>query len=212
MKKINTQGIPYIQPIEGSTQWYWGTDTASGDLYEAEELFHQGHSIQKNKLIFIHYPDGTVYEPISAKEGQYFGCPIFYRKQLVLLLVDFLQQQINIIGYEPELQHKSVLAVLPLSIAEDCYNLLLVQNPLMLTRQPNDNRFQILWPEKREFEIGNTESLCFRIEDQLYFTAWYEDPEYHEEVVVRDVHTGEVVQRMSGSLMTMPDGQNWILE
>ena len=38
MKRIETQGITYIEPLDGSRgAWYWGTDYASGDLYEAEE-------------------------------------------------------------------------------------------------------------------------------------------------------------------------------
>ena len=54
MKKIDTQGITYIETLEGSKDWYWGTDYTSGDLYEAEELFKQGHPINQNRLLFIH--------------------------------------------------------------------------------------------------------------------------------------------------------------
>lgn len=37
MKEIETHGILDLQPLWGSP-WYWGTDYAGGDLYEAEEL------------------------------------------------------------------------------------------------------------------------------------------------------------------------------
>ena len=37
------QGISYIEPLEGSAEWYWGMDYTSGDLYEAEELFKDGN-------------------------------------------------------------------------------------------------------------------------------------------------------------------------
>lgn len=78
MKKLNLQGITYIELLEGSHEWYWGSDYTEGDLYEAEELYRSNHSIKSNRLVFIHYPDGTVIEPMKSKVGQYFGKPIFF--------------------------------------------------------------------------------------------------------------------------------------
>ena len=46
--------------------------------------------------------------------------------------------------------------------------------------------------------------------DRLYFSAWFEDPDYREEVVVRSFATGAVAERIPGALMEMPDGQRWI--
>lgn len=37
------------------------------------------------------------------------------------------------------------------------------------------------------------------------------DPDYREEVLVRDFATGKVLERMAGDLRTMPDGQKWLL-
>ena len=45
MKRIETQGIYCIEPLDGSREWYWGMDYTGGDLYEAEELFRQGHPV-----------------------------------------------------------------------------------------------------------------------------------------------------------------------
>ena len=49
MKRIITNGIADLEPLAGSSEWYWGADYTSGDLYEAEELFRSGHPIQKNR-------------------------------------------------------------------------------------------------------------------------------------------------------------------
>ena len=38
MKHLNTFGISYFQLLEGSHEWYWGTNHTGGDLYEASEL------------------------------------------------------------------------------------------------------------------------------------------------------------------------------
>ena len=53
IKEINTGGIGYLDPVEGSNKWYWGMDYTDGDLYEAQQLHQLGHKIVKNRLIFV---------------------------------------------------------------------------------------------------------------------------------------------------------------
>ena len=89
MKRIITNGITDLEPLAGSSEWYWGADYASGDLYEAGELFRSGHPIKKNRLVLVRCPEGTVYEPVCTKPGQYLGRPAYHDGQVVLLLVDF---------------------------------------------------------------------------------------------------------------------------
>lgn len=64
-------------------------------------------------------------------------------------------------------------------------------------------------PENKKIEIGKTESLIFRDENDLYFSKWYEDPEYHENVVVRDINTGVIKEEFEGSLRVMPNEIYW---
>ena len=78
MKRIVTNGITDLEPLAGSSQWYWGADYASGDLYEAEELFRSGHPIRKNRLVLVRCPEGTVYEPVCTKPGS------IWRNQCIL--------------------------------------------------------------------------------------------------------------------------------
>ena len=86
--------------------------------------------------------------------------------------------------------------------------------PLMLTRQGGEDTFQIVWPEQASFAIGGRESFWFRRGNKLYFADWREGPDGSEadEVVVRKLETGEILDRIPGSLMSMPDGQVWILQ
>ena len=211
MKRIDTQGITYIEPLDGSPDWYWGMDYTHGDLYEAEELFRQNHPVGGNKLVFVRCPEGRVIQPVTAGKGQYLGRPTGCGGKILILRVDFPQEVIEIFRFDPEPEEVETLAEIPLAAAEDCYNLLLKQSPLMLTRQGKDDTFEILWPEKLRLTMGNTEAFVCRREDRLYFTAWYEDPEYREEVIVRSMASGEVLERFPGSWMTMPSGQTWIL-
>ena len=211
MKRIVTNGITNLEPLQGSGEWYWGADYASGDLYEAEELFQSGHPVQKNRLVLVHRPEGTVYEPVHTDPGQSLGRPVYHDGQVVLLLVDFPKAEIRILIFHEADGTTEPLAVLPLSIVTDCYNLMLEASPLLLTRSAHDNRFQILWPERRDFAIEDHEIFEFLEGNRLYTSVWYEDPDYREEVLVRDYETGEVLERIPGNLRTMPDGQNWLL-
>ncbi len=211
MKIIETQGLTYIEPLGENCEWYWGTDYRHGDLYEAEEVYQNHDPVTCNRLVFVHYPDGRIIEPMKGKAGQYFGNPISYNGKIQILLADFPKSSLHIFQYDDTVNQVTETISLPLTTVKDCYNLLLRQAPLMLTRQANDGKFQIIWPEKVEFDIGETESFYEKKEDKLFFCRWYEDPDYREEIVVRKYPTGEILEVIPGAWRKMPDGQTWIL-
>ena len=186
MKRIITNGITNLEPLPGSSVWYWGADYASNDLYDAEELFRSGHHIAKNRLVLVRCPEGMLYEPVRTKPGQYLGRPVYYDGRVVLLMVDFPKEEIRILTFYEAEETTEPLAVLPLAIVADCYNLMLEASPLMLTRSAHDNQFQIIWPERRGFAIEDHEFFEFLEGNRLYTSAWYEDPDYREELLVRE--------------------------
>ena len=90
MKNIDIHGMTNMELIRGEiAEWYWATDYIHGDLYEAEELFRQGHLVRSNRLYLIHYPDGMIYEPVHSADGQYLGTPVYDGSSVVLLVVSF---------------------------------------------------------------------------------------------------------------------------
>ena len=210
IRTVRTGGIGYLTPIEGGDGWYWGSDYTSGDLYEAEELYRDGHPISRDRLILAHWPEGRAREPVAARDGQYFGIPSYDNGAPVLLLVDFPAGEIRLLRYDSERDDVTPIAVLPLSSVEDCYNLMLHRAPLCLTRQTAE-RFQIVWPDSADFSIHPAETFCFRDDRRLYFSRWYEDPDYREEVVVRRFPDGAVFERFPGGTCAMPDGSQWLL-
>lgn len=213
-KSIKTNGINYIELVPGSSEWYWGTDYAWGDLYEAEEGFYEGHEIKPNRLIFAKYPEGIFCEPVKAHKGQYFGSPVCYDEQIYFVLVDFSKQEIWIYQGTEDLNNAHKCAIISLKEVKNCYNLLLSKYPLMLTRQGEENVFEEVWPERTSFSIGERESFMYRDGDKLYFSRWDEDEDdnYWEQVVVRAYPGGEVLEIIDGTLMEMPDGERWILK
>ena len=211
MKTIDLHGITNMEPVRGGTaEWYWSTDYIHGDLYEAEELFHMGHPVQSNRLYLIHEPDGTVYEPVPAVVGQYLGAPVYDNGAVALLAVNFPEGVIRILRFRAG--ETQVVEQLPLSAVKNCYNLMLHTSPLSLTRQPGDNTVEIVWPEQVRFAIEERETLNFREGDKLYFTVWHEDPDYREETVVRSVKDGTILNRFSGDIRIMPNGEKWLVK
>lgn len=210
MRIIDIHGITNMELLRGgNNEWYWATDYIHGDLYEAEELFRDGNSVRSNRLYLIHYPDGTVYEPVPPVDGQYLGYPVYDGDSVVLLVVNFTEGMIHILRFLPHQEKTQEVAQLPLSLVKDCYNLILHTSPLTLTRQPNDGTFEIVWPEKMSFAIDGKETFNFRDGDKLYFNIWYEDPNYREETLVRALKDGTILEQFSGDIRIMPNGELW---
>ena len=161
--------------------------------------------------MFVSYPDGKVIEPIKAQDGQYFGRPIYYNNNIIILIVDFNKQLIKLEQYDDITSEIVNIVSIPLSEVKDCYNLMLNTYPLMLTREGNENVFEIIYPNKIQFPIGNGESFYFRKDDHLYFSVWVEDEQYREEVIIRDINTGDIIEKKAGAITVMPDGQVWLL-
>lgn len=211
MKTLDLQGMTNMELVRGGTdEWYWSTDYIHGDLYEAEELFRMGHPVQSNRLYLIHYPDGTVYEPVPAVAGQYLGYPVYDDGAVALLAVNFPEAIIRILRFRAD--ELSEIAQIPLSAVKDCYNLMLHTKPLTLTRQPGDNTIELVWPEQVQFAIEEHETLNFRDGNKLYCTAWYEDPDYREETVVRSLNDCTVLDRFPGDIRVMPNGDKWLVK
>ena len=209
LKSIKTGSVSYLEMLgEGL---YWGTDHASGDLYEAEDLFDSGRGIKSNRLIFVSLKDGRVFEPLKAEDGQYFGKPVLSEGRICVLKVDFKTRRIEILRLEEDFSGAGLIAELSLDEVPDCYNLMLDTEPLTLVRQGHDNDFQVVWPEKGSFNIDSTESFDFRDGDVLVFAKWFEDPDYREETVFRKYPGGEVIETLKCPVMKGPDGSKWLL-
>lgn len=213
MRIVDTHGMTNMELVRGGTdEWYWATDYIHGDLYEAEELFRQGHRVRSNRLYLIHYPDGTVYEPVPPVDGQYLGYPVYDNDYVVLLVVNFAESMIHILRFLPQQEKTQEVARLSLSTVGDCYNLILYTSPLSLTRQSNDGTFEIIWPEKVSFAIDDRETFNFREGDKLYFNIWYEDPYYREETLVRSLRDGTILERFPGDIRIMPNRERWLIK
>ncbi|BBF43779.1 hypothetical protein lbkm_2467 [Lachnospiraceae bacterium KM106-2] len=213
MKIKNIEGLSdvYLEQIEGTSEWYFCKQCEDSfcDLYEAEEIIKEKGKFSGATCYLIHYPDGEVFRPFEMRKNIYIEAPVWDNGKIGFLEVDFLMNKINVYYYMPEDKKLVKLAELPLESVEDCYNLRLKSTPLMLGRDGNEGKYEIIWPVRKTILMGDRETLMFRQDEKLYFNDWYENPEYHEEVVVRDINTGLVMERFCGNIYRMPDGTYW---
>ena len=208
MKRIELFGITSLDAVEGTSDWYFAMDHLSGDLYEAEELYLDRHPIDRNRLLFVHYPDGAVFEPEKSLPGRYFGLPLFEAGRFFYPCADFPSGKLLVREFLPEAGTSRTVGEIPRAGVEDYYNIRLFGSPLMLTRQGMKGTFEILWPEAKAFSTGVNESFLFREGDRYFFSAWFEDPDYREEVLVRSAE-GKLLERMPGDIRIMPGGEKW---
>ena len=64
-----------MRPVSGSAEWYWCCDYASGDLYEAEELYQDGHPIKQNRCYSSTIPTGAPWSLSSPTRGSILALP-----------------------------------------------------------------------------------------------------------------------------------------
>src|SRR5690554_3452533 len=201
----NIKGISnsYPEEIEGTNEWYSCREGTVEycDLYEAQEIFNNDGFFKGMNYHLIHYPDGEVHSPFQLQENVYVDKPVWNDGVLNFLVVDFKKKLIIITEYIPVKKELRVIAELSLSKVEDCYNLMLETSPLMLGRSPHDGYYEIVWPENKRIPIGDTETFLFRDGDHLYFSEWYEDPVYRENVIVREIHTGKIIEKSKGYIL-----------
>ena len=209
-RMIDTKGIGYLEAVEGCREWYWGCDRVRNDLYEAKELFDLQHQTDRNRLILMHDPEGTVYEPVSAQQWQYFGKPVYEKGRICFPAVLFAEKIIRIFAFDTDTYQNELIKEIPLEEAGDCYNLCLHVSPLTLCRQ-NHGSLDLIWPETGHYDLGPHETFVYRDNDLLICSEWQEDPDYREEVIVHRICDGEIVKRMPGTPYRMPSGNLWII-
>ena len=210
IREIRLGGIGCLETIEGTDEWYCGSDYVHGDLYEAEELYQDGHEIDANRLVFVHYPEGSVYEAGERKKGRYFGRVWYDRGDLFFVMADFPEGMISLMRFDTKKREVFTEAGIERSSIKDCYNLMPAGSPPMMIRQGNEGFFEMVWPDRVTFPIERTETFNFREGERIYFTAWYEDPDYREETIVRNLK-GEILDRFPGDIRIMPGGEKWHL-
>ena len=218
MKTIETNGITFIKPVpDGTSEWYYGISYEHGDLYEAEEIFKNGGAVKGRDLCLIRYPEGEIFRPVARRAGSYMAEPVYFENGIFILDVHFPEGILEILRFDCDTHETEQIMEMPLLEVRDCYNLQLHTSPVSLTRQGGaDGLFEILWPERICFTLGEHESFFLREGEKLYFNKWFEngsgpDYRYWEETVVRNLQ-GVIVETLPGDFQIMPNGEMWYIK
>lgn len=199
----------YPEKIDGTDSWYFGQWTPCSEAYEVREFKNK---YPGTKLYFIEYPSGKVFEPIKQEMNVFLERPIYEHKDnsFGIIRYDFNKEVIQVLIFKPECSSVKILAEIPFSKAGDMINLRLIISPFALVKHDvHNNAAQFLWPKETNYKFEENESLDFHDNGKLYLTKWIEDPDYCEEIIVRDAITGQILESSPGYLRRMPDGSIW---
>lgn len=200
----------YPEKIDGTSQWFYGQCTTCCEAYEVP-----GYSGKyEGTRLFLFHIGGEVHEPIPQEKNVFLERPVYscIQKRFGILRYDFNTGLIQAISYQPVTRETDILAELAMSDAGDLVNVRIAKEPFMLVKHDMVNyAVDFLWPLKRHFLLEENEALDYVEKDTFITSKWAEDPDYREEVIVRDLADGSVRERRNGFLAEMPDGRFWLM-
>jgi len=205
------KGFEDIYPlkVEESDSWYVGHWTPCSEAYEVPDFQNK---YPGTRLYFFQYPSGKVFEPIKQEQNVFLERPVYEQKNNSFGIVryDFNKQLIQVLVFKPDDSSVETLTELPFAKVKDLENIRLIISPFALVKHDVQNdAVQFLWPEEKHYQFEQNESLDFQGDGKLYLSKWMEDPDYREEIIVRDAESGKILERSPGYLIRMPDGSIW---
>lgn len=199
----------YPEIVDGTDSWYFGQWTPCSEAYEVPAF---KNNYPGTRLYFIEYPSGKVFEPIKQEINVFLERPVYEHKDnsFGIIRYDFNKEVIQVLIFKPECSSLKTITEIPFSKIGDMINLRLIISPFALVKHDvHNDAVEFLWPKESNYEFEKNESLYFQDDGKLYLTKWIEDPNYREEIIVRDAITGQILEHSPGYLRRMPDGSMW---
>lgn len=199
----------YPEKVEGTDSWYFGHWTPCAEAYEVPEF---KNNYPGTKLYLVEYPSGKVFEPFKQEKNVFLEWPIYEQKEqsFGIIRYDFNKEIVQVFSFKPEGSSVTLLTELPFSKLGDMGNVRILTSPFALVKHDvHGNAVDFLWPKEMHLQLEENETLVFQDEGKLYLSKWIEDPDYREEIIVRDTETGQILERSPGYLLRMPDGSIW---
>lgn len=210
----------YPETIKGTKEWFCGQCTPCSEANEVRD--YNGNYV--GTRLYLFHENGQIVEPIKQGKNVFLERPVYdCRNQTFgFLRFDFELEIIQVIEYQIKSNKCLVQAEIPIQEAGDLINVRLLVNDgvvgksecgyLLVKHEVHTDEVNFLWPIHRQFQFECNESLDFvELESKLYTSKWLEDPDYHEEVIVRDWNTGNILEKKPGYLVAMADGSKWMM-
>lgn len=201
----------YPERIDGTNSWYYAQWTPCAEAYEVPNFKNM---YPGTKLCLIEYPSGKIFKPIKRERNVFIERPVYEHKDnsFGLIRYDFNKEVIQALVFKPENSGVKVITETTFAKVGDMTNVRLMVSPFSLVKYDVQNdAVDFLWPKEMHIQLEENESLYFQSDGKLYTSKWVEDPDYHEEIIIRDADTGDILERNPGYLRRMPDGFVWMM-
>ena len=191
-----------VEKFENTDEWYYGIYPTWMSNVEVAEEYGKGREYAGSKLCFFN-KTGRSYEPIKQEKNVYLETPVYDKasNSFGILRYNFNKRILQAIAYKPDEESVEVIEEISLSEIDDLMNIRLIESPFMIVRN----------------SMEENESIEFVENEKMYSSKWNEDLldvldyGYGEEVIVRDLETGKILERYKGYLNRMPDGTAWLM-
>lgn len=209
IKELKGYENMYPEKFENTSEWFYCR--APWEI-DADELLYSDKDYEGNRLYLIHI-SGKIFEPIRQKKNVFLSSPVYNRDDnaFVIIRYDFVKKTIQIVKYEINSDNCSVIGEVPLSKGGDLINIKILQNSYILVKYENtEDTANIIYPDEKCIHLEENEGLISLSGNMLVSSKWIEDPDYREEIIIRDYETTEITERKDGYAAVMPNGEIWM--
>lgn len=208
VKEFSNRENIYAERIDGSDKWFYCQ--LPNDIYP-NDLLNENYKFEGTQLIILNL-QGEMFEPIKREKNVCLSQPFYNvdENEFLVIRSDFNNQVIQLIKFSTTLNDATVIFETPLKNGGDMINLLVVINSNILAKY-EDEKFKMLYPYKSSFILEENESVFAVNNNQFICSKWFENPEYNEEIIIRSIPDGKIIDRKSGYSEIMPNGELWLM-
>lgn len=214
MKIRKLKGCEKIYPenIDGTAEWFYCKDPIS--LYPDDILLKGDDYVFEGTQLYIIHISGKMLEPIKQEQNVFLSHPVYNTgdNAFAIIKYDFTKKIIQIVKYDIGKDTCSTVGEIPLSKGGDLINLSILENSYMLVKSEIlEDTAILLYPFEKEIQLEEHETIHSINGNKLICEKWIEDPDYREEIIIRDFETNQILERKDGYIRTMPNGETWLL-
>lgn len=198
----------YAEHIDGSDKWFYSQIPNS--VYP-DDLLDANCEFEGTRLIMINI-QGEMFEPIKRKMNVCLSQPFYNVDENKFLVIrsDFNNQVIQLIKFSSTLNDVTMIFEMPLQNDEDMINLMVVRNSDIFAKYENE-KFKMFYPYITSFQLEEHESVFAVNNNKFICSKWFENPDYKEEIIIRSIPDGKIIDRKLGYSEIMPNGELWIM-
>lgn len=208
VKEFSNRENIYAEHIDGSDKWFYCQIPNS--IYP-DDLLDKDYKFEGTRLIMLNI-QGEMFEPIKRKINVCLSQPFYNVDENKFLVIrsDFNNKVIQLIKFSTTMNDATVIFEMPLQNGGDMINLLVVRNSDVFAKY-EDEEFILFYPYNTSFKLEENESVFAANNNKFICSKWYENPDYKEEIIIRSIPDGKIVDRKPGYSEIMPNGELWLM-